>query len=1173
MLPPRLPAPNPPALALALFALVAPLSAQGVFTFANNAGIDIPMAGNTAGNADPFPSTVFVTGVNGTVTSVAVGLVGLSHTWPDDIDIFLVAPSGLAVKLLSDAGDGSDVNGINPVFFDSAPGPAPDAAALATTFYQPTDYETGDAVPPGVISVVDSLLGAAVGGVNGTWSLYIVDDASGDAGGLTAWDIEFTTADREFRDTGAMDIPRRGHTTSLLGDGTVLVVGGDTGSGVTASCEIYDPATGQWAAADNLATARSDHAATTLPNGKVLITGGSDGSQALASCELYDPSTGHWGSAADLNTARAAHTASVNTSGGVVAVGGYDPGTNATFTSGEVYFPAGDAWLPLAGDLTTGRFDHTATVLPNGGILVAGGFNTATGFLDSAEVFDPTFGIWSPTTNVLADPRDRHSATLLPNGEVLVAGGRNGGGKLATAELYDPGTDTWSAAAPAAHPRENHTASLLPDGSLLLAGGNADGKAAISERYLYASDTWSPTGELSDGGLTTARADHTATLLPGGDVLVAGGFSPVAEIYPAPEGSWSTEASMATRRDNHTLTLLPDGRVLAAGGYGISFQELVGTEIFDPSTGSWSAGHPMPTARSVHTATLLANGKVLIAGGIVSNAPSATADLYDPVTATWSPLPPMAAAHNVHTATLLPDGRVLVAGSSTSSLVEIFDPISQAWSPTGSMVQPRYGHSATLLHDGRVLAVGGIPLGGGFQTTSTAEIYDPATGTWTPTAGTGVDRYLHAATLLPDGRVLVTGGSPSGGSGDAIADAEIYDPAGGTWTAVAPMNQIRRQHAALLLPNGRVMVIAGDLSGNSLDGLTSVEIYDPARDAWTEGGPLAVARARFPAVLLPDQTILISGGFNGGVKNETERYDPGLGYQPAWQPNLSSIELGPDGRLLLSGTGLRGISGASTGNARDSSTAYPLIQWCHLDSGRLFYLKTDPDPALPPFWPDAVRAASSMGLPLGYAMVTLVTNGIPGEPILYSPPGLEIERLGAGPVDGGMETLTAAAGSPGSVAYRVVNRGGTDLAGVAVSLAGADAGEFSIIEPPPATLGAGAREVFLVQFSPTRDGPKSASLSIQSSLPGTAIPGFSLQGEVHYTAAQVEALHVDTPLLRRNPAGDFTLTLGLQRSPDLERGNFTPFPMSPSATSIIDGKLEFSFSSANDTAFFLLQAE
>ena len=326
-----------------------------------------------------------------------------------------------------------------------------------------------------------------------------------------------------------------------------------------------------------------------------------------------------------------------------------------------------------------------------------------------------------------------HTATLLTSGKVLVAGGYGVDGCALSAELYDPSSNTWSAAGSLVSGREKHTATLLPSGKVLVAGGWDKGRYVSSaELYDPASNTWSAAGSLE-----TPRAYHTATLLPSGKVLVAGGrsrgsgnYASSAELYDPSTNTWSTAGSLVTPRDYHTATLQPDGRVLIAGGNRVG-KDLSSTELYDPSSNTWSAAGPLLQVRSKHTATLLPSGKVLVAGGESRSRVVASAELYDPSSNTWSATGSLATMRADHTTTLLPSGKVLVAGGRGDPCylfsAELYDPSSNTWSSAGRLATERNMHTATLLPSGKVLVAGGKGFSGNL---SSAELYDPSSNTW-----------------------------------------------------------------------------------------------------------------------------------------------------------------------------------------------------------------------------------------------------------------------------------------------------------------------------------------------------------------------------------------------------------------------------------------------------------
>jgi hypothetical protein len=277
------------------------------------------------------------------------------------------------------------------------------------------------------------------------------------------------------------------------------------------------------------------------------------------------------------------------------------------------------------------------------------------------------------------------------------------------------------------------------------------------------------------------------------------------------------------------------------------------------SVGAWVPTLSMASTRLWHTATLLQNGQVLVAGGSsrYDNCTVASAELYDPIAGIWTATDNMATPRQMYTATLLPNGTVLVAGGYNSAIAgflggaELYDPTTDTWSATGSMIAARYQHTATLLPNGTVLVAGGCCdmsssiWTGQPQAYASAEIYDPATGVWTTTASMAAARRGFTATLLPNGRVLVAGGS-SDGSICGIASAELYDPTTGTWSATGSMSTGRYGQTATLLPNGHVLVSGGvncTIGGYLANAMIPPRAHGPLRVAWRSGAPVTQQRS------------------------------------------------------------------------------------------------------------------------------------------------------------------------------------------------------------------------------------------------------------------------------------------------------------------------------------------
>lgn len=343
-------------------------------------------------------------------------------------------------------------------------------------------------------------------------------------------------------------------------------------------------------------------------------------------------------------------------------------------------------------------------------------------------------GSWKTTTSMY-EARSFHTATLLRNGSVLVAGGWDGSTYLATAELYHPKSGTWTQTGSMHVARIGFTATLLKNGKVLVVGGIGNGgfndTLASAELYDPVSGTWTLISSMH-----IARSNFTATLLKNGKVLVAGGNSSYAtptasaELYDPAKGSWSLTGNMSQSRAEQTATRLNNGLVLIAGGVtGNSLVGIASAEIYNPHTGTWNLTKSMNFARREFTATLLKNGQVLVAGGGDFNNMCcvAVAELYNPHTGTWSNTGTMIDPRSFHTATLLLDGRVLVEGGQDvnsmghygANTAELYSPATGQWTATPNLSMYRFGQSETLLQNGEVLVAGG----GDFTPTPSAELF------------------------------------------------------------------------------------------------------------------------------------------------------------------------------------------------------------------------------------------------------------------------------------------------------------------------------------------------------------------------------------------------------------------------------------------------------------------
>ena len=338
---------------------------------------------------------------------------------------------------------------------------------------------------------------------------------------------------------------------------------------------------------------------------------------------------------------------------------------------------------------------------------------------------------WSPAGMPLVD-RDVPTAVALPDGRALLAGGAapNAEGEYVPgvgAELYDPGTNAWTAAAPMSTPRALASATVLRDGRVLVAGGTTKAgqwETATAELYDPATGAWSPAADMNE-----IRMGHYAVALADGRVLVMGGGRyefDTAEIYDPRADRWTTTTSMPQRRGGAAVVRMRDGRVLVAGGF--NDVELTSADVYDPGSERWTATGATNGIRYVSGAAVLPDGRVLVAGG-----------WRWPIGLAWG------AEYGTKTA-------------------ELLDPVSLTWTPTGAMTVGR-GEGATLLSTptGTPVFIGGVwgtNNGGWLRNEGSVEAYDAATGTWSFIAPMASRRHGHHALTLADGTLLVFGGHP-----------------------------------------------------------------------------------------------------------------------------------------------------------------------------------------------------------------------------------------------------------------------------------------------------------------------------------------------------------------------------------------------------------------------------
>ena len=339
---------------------------------------------------------------------------------------------------------------------------------------------------------------------------------------------------------------------------------------------------------------------------------------------------------------------------------------------------------------------------------------------------------------------------------------------------------------------------------------------------------------------------------------------------PKPGQTWQPTGSLRQARHFHSATLLRDGKVLVTGGNLGDEGATRACELYDPTTGTWSATGSLRGPGRVYGPTvLLDDGKVLqVGGGVAAIGPRYdVCELYDPRVGAWSITDSLAENRMDHTVTLLSDGRILVTGGSVqrsnagTTSCELYDPAAATWSPATEMRHGRLAHTAVRLAGGKVLVAGGLPNIYAPAVLTSCELYDPNTNTWTPTGGLATRRYNHGATMLNDGRVLVAGGALGAAMPRAgLSSCEVYDPAKGTWAASGGLTAgVGYMIALTRLPDGRVLGVGGlDLDASSTIG--NAELYEAFTNSWTVLDPVSSARFAHTATLLNDGTVLVAGG-------------------------------------------------------------------------------------------------------------------------------------------------------------------------------------------------------------------------------------------------------------------------------------------------------------------------
>ena len=702
----------------------------------------------------------------------------------------------------------------------------------------------------------------------------LVVGGESDNGGISSLEI-YDTENGSWVNGQPLPNPRFGHTANLIGRESLLIAGGEDGENITSSTVVYNANADTWTSSLDMLQPRTKHVSSNLRDGRVIVVGGSNTSGLLSSAEIYDPVLQHWTSSGESLFPRIGHSVTTLKNGMILVVGGQIP-IEKSNQNPLLLCENPDETVPSVGPTKRYYCEDGAVTL--------------------TEIYDPVNDSWKKSSALLTS-RWGHTATLLDDGRVLVAGGKNNSSPAVESEIFDPDTETWVSAGQMIYERTDHTASLLSDGRVLIAGGFTYVPISYSEIYDVEN------GWVKTENLMGPRHMHSAVPLNDGQVLVIGGKAGLftnltrVELYDSDSGSWSIKGKMPVALWGHTAIPLDCENVLIVGGKRNDGSSFNLAYLFNTSTGGYQTTGKMNVPRFAHSATKISGGSVVVTGGYIN--PSFQSDSVEILKSNkvgsyeWVPAKPIPVPLERHSAIYIGGGRLFITGgwngSSAASDTWIFDLDNNLWDIGPPMKDARWGHSMVWLDDKTVLISGGVGDDG--LPLSSVEKYDSVNSSMESLSSMEEARSGHGLLKDKNGNVYAIGGY--GSEGISLPSSEKYHVSFDKWNKLPDMSEARSHHSAIILKDGNILITGGTDDYNTPSG--TAEIFDMKSGQWKSAGSMREARMGHVSYQFdgkngfncPDLAthgeVFIMGGYGLGVMDSVEVYRPGGGGWSAFE--------------------------------------------------------------------------------------------------------------------------------------------------------------------------------------------------------------------------------------------------------------------------------------------------